>query len=104
MKVNVHLGGGIFATMDGMYPVLHLRKYFNPNSEPGNTDKPIPTKIGVTLRSFEFARLVEMISAIEDFSEELKCASACFRSEDHCNQMGFLCCRECSPFYTGIIF
>ena len=100
-KFHAHLGNGIYATMD-KYPVLHLRKYFKPNNEPGNTDEPLPTKIGITLRSGEFTRLMEMVPAIELFSEELKCATACYDSYDHLNQMGFLACRECSPFHIAL--
>src|SRR5271155_1526279 len=73
-----HLGGGIFATMDGRYPVLHLRKYFKPNMTRGNDDAPIPTRLGVTLRLSEYQQLVSLIPAIENMSDELKNGTACY--------------------------
>ena len=104
VPLKEHLGGRIFATMDGVFPILHLRKYFKPNMESGNNDSPIPTRLGVTLRQSEYQKLVELIPSIEKLSNELKKGAACYESNSHANQMGYFGCDECSPFYTGEIF
>ena len=60
-----HLGGEVYVTANGGFPVVHIRLYYK------NEDMSIslPTKVGLALRYEEWDALVKII---EDVQERMK--------------------------------
>lgn len=93
---SLHLGGGIYATMNHEYPVVNLRHWWKPK----DSDKPMPTKRGVMINKAKWVQLTNSMSVMRDFVPELNDVSiGCI--EDHANQIGMLQCAECNPFDCG---
>lgn len=94
---TMHLGGGIYATVNDQYPVVNLRHWWKPE----DSDKPVPTKRGIILNKGKWIQLMNCMSLIRDFVPELHDVSVgC--TEDHQNQQGMLRCGECNPFENEI--
>ena len=65
---------------------------------PKNGIEPRPGRQGVALRLREWATLKESIVQLHAAMPALAEALPCSFSVDHSNLIGFLKCRECSPF------
>lgn len=89
----IHLGGGIYISLNCKYPVLNMRHWWKPDSNA----KPCPTKRGVMLNRFKWNQVKDVITVIRDFVPELN-ESPIGCGDDHQNQLGMLRCKECNPF------
>lgn len=91
---SIHLGGGIYVTVNNKFPVINIRHWWKPNDE----TEPKPTKRGLILNRDKWSLLKDVMTLIRDFVPELNDASIGCDEEDHQNQLGMLRCRECNPF------
>ena len=89
-----HIGGGVHVALKSGINLVNIRKYFLPHGAAA----PIPTRMGIALKFSEWEKLMECIDDVKNLSSELMNAEPCFNGLDHANLMGFLQCRECSPF------
>ena len=90
---KVHIGGGVYATIDKNFKKVDFRRFWKPTDE----EQPIPTKSGISLTFEEFRLFVSLIPEIETV-DAFKNAKLCILSDDHQNQEGALRCFECNPF------
>ena len=91
-----HIGGGVYGVVKSGSFCVNLRRYWKPDS---STDQLSPTKQGVALNKDEWRKLKTIMPKIEKLDPLLENCRPCNESLDHCNQMGFLSCIECNPFY-----
>jgi Transcriptional Coactivator p15 (PC4) len=98
--LKAHLGGGVYCTLMGKYDLVNIRKYFVPEGK----EEEIPTRYGVALKLNEWDNLSAAMDDIRQASEDLLTAQPCYMATDHSNQLGFLQCRECTPFPNKDLF
>ena len=91
---SIHLGGGIYATMNYEYPVVNIRHWWKPNEG----TEPKPTKRGIILNNAKWKQLKNAMDIMRDFVPELNSVSDGCDQIDHQNQIGMLRCKECNPF------
>src|SRR2546425_418340 len=87
---KTHLGAAIYAAVDKKYHGVDLRRYWVPERQ----TTVFPTRNGIYLPSSQWASLKEKLNELVVARPELTVVEDCF----HQNQMGFIDCRECSPF------
>jgi hypothetical protein len=92
-KWSYHLGGDIYASINKDYLHLDLRRFFR---VPNNAS-PLPTRKGITLRPYQVNKLLDLESAIEKHSPQLKTFIPCFMKADHDSETIFFECKECCP-------
>jgi len=85
-----HLGAGIYASVDGKFHGVDLRRYWMPEG----TRDIVPTKNGIYLPSTQWIALKQKLNELLLLHPELTLAEQCF----HQNQMGQFGCSECDPF------
>ena len=95
-KVQYHLGGGQFATVNPEYLGLDLRQYF----VPAGTMKVHPTKKGIMLSEEEWNSLLSCVSDIKEVVPEMDSTQMCNEKPDHYFHLDTLYCRECNPFHA----
>lgn len=95
---SIHLGGGIYISINNKYPILNIRHWWKPDED---TD-PRPTKEGVILTEAKWNQLKDVMSIIRDFVPELNDASVGCPELDYQNQLGMLRCKERNPFECGM--
>jgi hypothetical protein len=93
-EFKVHIGGGLYVCMNDVYKHVNLRLYWLP----ADAIDPIPTKMGVTISAYFWSGLMKSLVEVRDKFDELKDVVPCDLAEDHQNQLGYLACKECSPF------
>jgi hypothetical protein len=57
-----------------------------------------PTKTGITLRLYEWSRLLEVVKDIKEKHPKVAQAQPCWTK--HFHQEGAMMCAECNPFGT----
>jgi hypothetical protein len=90
----VHIGGKLYASVSSGYPCVHLRYFFR-----SDDDRIIPSRNGVTLTLPMWENMKKFAVELREAEPDLKNASLCMLGTDHSNQMGFLQCGECNPFF-----
>ena len=96
-KVQYHLGGGQFVTVNPDFMGLDLRQYFIL----GETNKKVhPTRKGIMLNEMEWGGLKLCVSDIEKCVPELASTQMCCERADHYFHLETLKCKECNPFIT----
>ena len=93
-KVQYHLGGGQFATVDPQSFRLDLRQYFVPSE----SREIHPTRKGIRLSVAEWNNLVSCVAEIRAVIPELESTQMCNEKADHYFHLETLKCRECNPF------
>ena len=93
-KVQYHLGGGQFATVNPEYTGLDLRQYF----VPAGTVNVHPTRKGILLSEGEWTNLLSCVSQIKEAVPELESTQMCNEKADHYFHMDTQKCQECNPF------
>lgn len=88
----IHLGGGVYVTLNSKYPNVDLRHFWKPE----DSDKPVPTKRGITLNKIKWNKLCDVMTIMTDFVPELNNAIVC--EYTHYNEMELQKCSECHPF------
>ena len=88
----VHLGGGVYVTLNSKYPTVDLRHFWKPE----NSDKPVATKRGIPLNKIKWEKLCDVMTIMTDFVPELNSAVIC--EYTHYNEKEMLNCSECYPF------
>ena len=89
----IHLGGGVYATLNSKYHTVDLRHFWKPE----NSDKPVTTRRGIALNNFEWQKRCDAITIMTDFIPQLTTAVIC--EETHNNEMEEqLNCSECYSF------
>jgi len=87
---KAHLGAGIYATVEGKYNGVDLRRYWLPKKQL----LVVPTKSGIFLPSSQWTPLKMKLNDLIAARPELTLADEC----SHENQVGMMDCRECLPF------
>ena len=93
-QYKVHLGGGIYVSVDAKFSGVDLRRYWMPETQ-GSV---VPTKSGIYLTSAQWSALKGKIDELLSAHPELGRAEICF----HQNQIGMMDCSECMPFGWAI--
>lgn len=88
----IHLGGGVYVTLNSKYPTVDLRHFWKPE----DSDKAIATKRGIALNNFKWKRLCDVMTVMPDFIPELTNAFLC--GDSHNNEIELLAFSECYPF------
>ncbi|CAC5420795.1 unnamed protein product [Mytilus coruscus] len=88
----IHLGGGVYITINPEFPTVDIRHFWRPQDAP----KAVATKRGVALNKFKWERLCYVMDLMIDFVPELNSGVICEFTHD--NEMGILACKECNPF------
>jgi len=98
-KVNYreHIGGGHYVSVTSGFKCVDLRKFYMPY---GQTEGEKPTKRGLALRLDEWSSLCSLIPTINQDFPVLGTTAACYDSDDHMNQLGWLACAECNPYFA----
>ena len=94
VDVREHIGGGVNVSINSEMKLINIRKHFIPIG----TATPIPTRMGIALKFSEWEKLMEKLEEIKNLSPELVNAEPCYLGTDHSNVMGYLQCKECSPY------
>jgi len=99
VKFLHHIGGAYYVTVNSGYRCVNLRKWFQPLDSAGDIK---PTKKGVSLRLDEWSSLCNLVDVINKTFTSLDSAQPCYYGDDHMNQLGWLNCTECHPFYVSL--
>ena len=91
-EYKVHLGKGVFCTVNAGHNFVNLRRYFLLNGQLQ------PTKNGICLKPIEWYCLKGYIESIKSSAPELESAVPCFFLTDHSNQESASNCSICHPF------
>lgn len=89
----IHLGGGVYVTLNSKYPTVDVRQFWKPEDK----DKPIATKRGIPLNNIKWQKLCDSMKIMRDFVPELNSAVICRNT--HNNQMEMFKCSECEPYH-----
>jgi hypothetical protein len=89
---TMHLGGGVYITINPRYPTMDIRHFWKPL----DSDKPVATGKGVALSKHKWDRLCNTMQVMREFVPELDQACVCYYS--HQNELESISCKECSPF------
>jgi len=92
LSYKAHLGGGIYASVNGKYFGVSLRRYWIPEGQ----QEIIPTKNGIYLPKSQWSALKRKIEDLLIAHPELVDAQGCISSHD--GQLEAMECRECMPF------
>ena len=96
-KIQYHLGGGQFVTVNPQYKGLDLRQYFIPA---GMMKQIHPTRKGIVLSEDEWNNLQSCVEEIRKCIPELELTQMCSERADHYFHLDSLECKECHPFET----
>lgn len=88
----IHLGGGVYVTLNSKYPTVDIRHFWKPQ----NSEKPVATKRGIALNNFKWQKLCDAMTVMTDYVPELTTAVIC--QETHNNELEMMSCSECYPF------
>lgn len=99
VKLQLHIGGGWFVSVTSGIWCVDVRKFYN---LPGVGVK--PTKTGIALRMYEWARLKEVAKEVKSQNPKVADAQPCWTEADHFNQEGAIACSECNPFHDWNLF
>ena len=94
LQFKSHVGGGVYLTASIGFSHVHIRQFFKPL----DSEEEKPTKKGIALSLNEYKELVACIEDVKNVSDEIANATPCYQGLDHCNQIGYFTCPECSPF------
>ena len=100
VKMQHHIGGAYYVSVTSGYSCVDLRKFYQPYDSKDGQIK--PTKRGVALRFDEWSTLCQLIATINDSYPSLANTVPCYYNDDHMNQLGWLNCVECHPFYVDL--
>ena len=90
-----HIGGNLFVSVKAPYWLVDIRQNFMDSESQIR-----PTRKGLKLRVQEWNKLTTTFEAVKQAIPETAMLTPCYAADDHQNQMGFLCCSECSPNYA----
>ena len=100
IKFREHIGGAHYVSVTSGYRCVDFRKWYQPCYSNDGDIK--PTKRGVALRLDEWAHLSNLVDVINTAYPTLASAVPCYYDQDHLNQMGWLNCSECHPFFRDL--
>lgn len=92
---TMHLGGGVYITINPKYPTVDIRHFW----KPVESDKPVASRKGVALNIHKWNRLCDTIQVMREYVPELDQTCICYYS--HQNELESISCKECSPFEDG---
>ncbi|XP_052084376.1 uncharacterized protein LOC127721642 [Mytilus californianus] len=72
-EVVMHLGGGVYVTINPKFPTIDIRHFWKPQ----DSDKPVATKREIVLTKTKWERLCLVMEMIRDFIPELDKACIC---------------------------
>jgi hypothetical protein len=93
VKLQLNVGGGCFVGVTRGFYCVDVRKFYY---LPGVGVR--PTKTGIALRLYEWARLKVVAEEIRHRHPKVADAQPCFFESTHFNQLGAMGCSECNPF------
>jgi hypothetical protein len=93
VKLQSHVGGGWYVSVTSGFYCVDVRKFYY---LPGVGVR--PTKTGIALRLYEWARLKVVAEEIRHRHPKVAEAQPCFFESTHFNQLGAMGCSECNPF------
>jgi hypothetical protein len=88
---TVHIGGALYASVRENYQFIDLRNFFR-----ARDGKVLPSKNGVAIPISVWSVLKKVAVDLKESIPELKTAQSC---GPHQNQLEFVDCSECNPFY-----
>ena len=92
VKLFLHIGGNVHVSVNSGILAVDMRRWWLP--EDAGTLK--PTRKGISLRLFEWERLMKYIPIINEAIPELSSVVPCYLRRDHDNQESAMECRECN--------
>jgi hypothetical protein len=94
---TVHVGGALYASVRNNYQFIDLRYFFR-----GKDGNVLPSKQGVAIPISVWPQLKTAAVELKESIQELKDAQSCGSGDFmHHNQMTFIECAECNPFYDA---
>ena len=96
VKFKIHIGGGVFASIQTGFPFVNLRQYFHPIDQIGEIK---PSK-GLVLDWNEWCKLKLALDQLKESDQEIRESEPCYKNITHMDSNIVLECKECSPFPT----
>jgi hypothetical protein len=93
VKLQLHVGGGWYVSVTSGFYCVDVRKFYY---LPGVGVR--PTKTGIALRLYEWARLKAAAEEIRQRHPKLAQAQPCWTQATHFEEGGAMSCIECNPF------
>ena len=95
VKMNAHIGGGVYATVSSDYQCVDIRRFWKPEGE----TKECATRNGLAIRLDEFEKFVGALNELAtSYPHLISLSIICAYQLDHCNQIVAIDCKECNPF------
>jgi Transcriptional Coactivator p15 (PC4) len=95
--LTVHIGGPLYASVSSGFKCVNFKYFFR-----ASNNKILPSKQGITLTIPIWENLMKFAAELRDNDHDLKSAPRCTERADHMNQLTFLNCLECNPFFDPV--
>ena len=98
-QYKVHIGGGVFVTVNGEYQRVDVRAFFVP---PGQAEEKATCR-GMAFKLCEWKKFIEVIPRLLEMDTEIASTLPCYLEAHHPIIVEQTGCCECAPFDANVI-